>query len=170
MSRPDDPTGASPSADAPEARWLDADEQQAWRDLIEGTVRLQDSLARAHERRLTLSLAEYEVLVRLSEASDGTLRMSRLADGLAYSRSRVTHTVRRMEKAGYVRRLADRDDGRGVNCAMTSAGRAALVAAAPTHVEIVRARLVDVLSRAELLAVGDAMARVAEACREADGT
>jgi DNA-binding MarR family transcriptional regulator len=157
---------AAPAPPA-ETRWLDDDEQRAWRDLIDGTVRLQDALARAHERRLQLSLAEYELLVRLAEASDGTLRMSRLADGLAYSRSRVTHTVRRMEEAGYVRRLADAGDGRGVNCRMTPKGRAALVDAAPTHVEIVRTYLVDVLDRDELLALGNAMARIAEVTRDA---
>ena len=61
--------------------------------------RLDDDLRRAHD----ISLVEYEILVRLSER-DGQMRMAALADALAHSRSRVTHTVTRMEKAGLVQR------------------------------------------------------------------
>ena len=59
-------------------------------------------------------LNEYEILVRLSEAPERTLRMSVLADGVAHSRSRLTHTVRRLEKDGYVERFSCTSDGRGV--------------------------------------------------------
>ena len=62
--------------------------------------RLDDDLRRQHD----LSLAEYEILVRLSEREGGQLRMAQLADALAHSRSRVTHTVKRMEDGGLVER------------------------------------------------------------------
>ncbi|PJI95020.1 MarR family winged helix-turn-helix transcriptional regulator [Luteimicrobium subarcticum] len=148
-----------------ELRWLDVDEQVAWRRYLVGSQRLTEALAREHERRLALSLPEYEVMVRLSEAPGRSLRMSELADGLAHSRSRVTHTVRRMEEAGWVRREAEQADRRGVRCTMTDEGWATLVAAAPVHVELVRRYLVDPVGHDDLLALGEVMTRVAEACR-----
>jgi DNA-binding MarR family transcriptional regulator len=146
-----------------DVRWLSADEQRAWRAYRDGTARLLDILAHDLEQSSGLSLGEYEVLVRLSEAPQRTLRMSELAGELAHSRSRLTHTVRRMESAGLVERAPCLEDARGVNCRMTEHGWRTLVDAAPAHVESVRARLVDVLTPAQMQALGDAMASVGAA-------
>src|SRR3712207_8178830 len=89
---------ATPSEAA--VRWLTPEQQVHWRAFLVGSARLTEALGRQLERDSDLSLSEYEVLVRLSEAPGWTLRMSLLADGLAHSRSRVTHTVRRLEGAG----------------------------------------------------------------------
>lgn len=144
-------------------RWLSADEQRAWRAYRDGTARLLDILAHDLEESSGLSLGEYEVLVRLSEAPQRTLRMSELAGELAHSRSRLTHTVRRMETAGLVERAPCLEDARGVNCRMTEHGWRRLVDAAPAHVESVRARLVDVLTPTQMQALGDAMSAVGAA-------
>jgi DNA-binding MarR family transcriptional regulator len=146
-----------------EVRWLTTEQQEHWRAFLVGTARLNDALGRQLERESDLSLSEYEVLVRLSEAEGRTLRMSLLADELAHSRSRITHTVRRLEAAGLVRREACAADGRGVNCTMTDAGYARLEAAAPGHVTAVRTHLVDVLTDDQLRALGGAMAAVRDA-------
>jgi DNA-binding MarR family transcriptional regulator len=146
-----------------EVRWLSVDEQRAWRAYRDGTARLLDILAHELEQDSGLSLGEYEVLVRLSEAPARTLRMSELAGELAHSRSRLTHTVRRMETAGLVERAPCLEDARGVNCTMTEAGWQRLVAAAPSHVESVRRHLVDVLSPQQMQALGDAMGAVGAA-------
>ena len=69
--------------------------------------RLDDDLRRAYG----ISLTEYEILVRLSEREGRRLRMAQLADALAHSRSRVTHTVSRLEKAGLVPRSTSPEDG-----------------------------------------------------------
>lgn len=153
------PDGAPP-------RWLDADQQQLWRAYLEGTVRFVEAMSREHEERSTVSLNEYELLVRLSESPDHTLRMSALAEGLARSRSRVTHTVARMEARGLVRRSASTGDRRGVNCVMTEEGQRTLVEAAPAHVAAVRRFMVDVLTPEQFRALGEAMSVVARACRE----
>lgn len=153
--------GASaPEADVAPVRWLTADEQVSWRSFLEGSARLHDALAHALERETGLSIHEYEVLVRLSEAPGRTRRMSELADGLAHSRSRLTHTVRRMEDAGLVVRTPCASDARGVNCAMTERGWTTLVAAAPVHVQSVRDHLVDVLTPEQFRALGEAMRAV----------
>ena len=147
-------------------RWLTAEQQQHWRAFVDGAALLSEALGRQLERDAELSLSEYEVLVRLSEAPDRTLRMSSLADELAHSRSRITHTIRRLETRGFVERSACAADGRGVDAAMTAAGYARLAAAAPGHVEAVRAHLVDVLSEDQLRALGESMAVVRAALRE----
>ena len=140
-----------------DVRWLTADQQRDWRAFRDGTVLLLDVLGRDLEERSGLSLHEYEVMVRLSEAEGRTLRMSQLASDVAHSRSRLTHTIARMEAAGLVRRAACSEDARGVNCVLTDEGWATLVAAAPGHVASVREHLVDVLSDEQLAALGDAM-------------
>ena len=164
-SQPVARTAPADRAERAEPRWLDAEQQRLWRSYLDGTVRFVEALSRDHDERSTLSLNEYELLVRLSESPDHTLRMSALADGLARSRSRVTHTVARMEDRGLVRRSATSNDRRGVNCAMTTEGYAALVASAPAHVAAVRRFMVDVLTEEQFRALGEAMAAVAEACK-----
>lgn len=160
-------TSGSASTRAPRdhdgVRWLTADEQRAWRAYRDGTARLLDVLAHELEEDSGLSLGEYEVLVRLSEAPQRTLRMSELAGELAHSRSRLTHTVRRMEAAGLVERAPCLEDARGVNCTMTETGWRRLVDAAPSHVESVRRHLVDVLTPVQMQALGEAMAAVGAA-------
>jgi DNA-binding MarR family transcriptional regulator len=140
-----------------DVRWLTSEQQRHWRAFRDGTVLLLDALGRDLEERSGLSLHEYEVMVRLSEAPDRTLRMSQLAADVAHSRSRLTHTIARMEEAGLVRRVACASDARGVNCVLTPAGWDVLAAAAPGHVASVREHLVDVLSDERLAALGDAM-------------
>ncbi|MDM8085544.1 MarR family transcriptional regulator [Cellulomonas cellasea] len=158
-------TSSPAEADQQEVRWLSAEQQAQWRAFRDGNALLNDVLARELDADSGLSLGEYEVLVRLSEAPGRTMRMSELADGLAHSRSRLTHTIRRMEAAGLVERTACREDARGVNATMTEAGWQRLVAAAPGHVRAVREHLVDVLTADQLDALGSAMQAVTDALR-----
>jgi DNA-binding MarR family transcriptional regulator len=141
-------------------RWLDARQQRAWRTFAVGSAALIERLDRDLRERHGLSLPEYEVLVRLSESPDHSLRMAELADSVANSRSRMTHTIARMEREGLVERRSCASDKRGVLAALTDAGRRRLVAAAPDHVESVRTALVDVVSAADLDALGRAFGDV----------
>lgn len=136
------------------ARWLDSDQQAHWRAFLSGTTRLFERLDRQLRERSGISLAEYEILVRLSEAPGQHLRMAELASSLAHSRSRITHTVARLEAAGAVIRRACPSDGRGVLALLTDDGMRMLVDAAPGHVDAVRGYLVDVASPADFEAVG----------------
>lgn len=142
-------------------RWLDADQQHSWRALYLGMTLLEDRLDADLRRLFDLSMPEYEVLVRLSE-HDGALRMASLADAMAHSRSRVTHTIARMEKAGLVERVTSTDDGRGVVATITQAGTDLLVRAAPHHVSGVRDYLVDLASAEDFAAVGRVFNAVAD--------
>ena len=143
-----------------EVQWLTAEQQVHWRSFRGGAARLLAALEHELEQQTGLSTHEYEVLVRLSETPDRTLRMAQLADNLAHSRSRLTHTIRRMEEQGLVSRLPCVEDARGVNCTMTEKGWQTLVAAAPSHVQSVRDHLVDVLTPEQFAALGDAVETV----------
>jgi DNA-binding MarR family transcriptional regulator len=145
-----------------ETAWLDEDEQRSWRALLMGMTLLLDRLDDDLHRACDLSLVEYEILVRLSEREGRQMRMAQLADALAHSRSRVTHTITRMERAGLVARTSSPEDGRGVIAAMTEAGYDLLVRVAPMHVGGVRAHLVDLSSREDFRAVGRVMNAVSD--------
>ena len=142
-------------------RWLDPGQQQAWRAFIVGTTLLMERLDRDLRESHDLSLPEYEILVRLSEAPERRLRMAELADSVKNSRSRITHTIARMEREGLVERRQCASDGRGVFAMLTDKGMALLESAAPLHVESVRSALIDVVEPADLKAIGRAFTAVA---------
>jgi DNA-binding MarR family transcriptional regulator len=141
-----------PSAD--KINWLDAEQQAAWRAYVMGTELLQHQLDRELREEHRISFSEYEILVRLSEAEGGRMRMALLADAMSHSRSRVTHTIARMEAAELVIRHASESDRRGVEAVMTEQGRRKLVEAAPTHVRGVRKHLIDIADRSDFAALG----------------
>lgn len=140
--------------DDSDIRWLDRDQQRSWRAYLVGTTLLMDRLDRDLREQHNLSMPEYEILVRLSEAEDHRMRMAVLADSVSHSRSRVTHTIARLEKTGLVERAACLSDGRGVEAIITDKGFAALKDAAPTHVAGVRQLLVDLVGDEDFEAVG----------------
>ena len=107
-----------------------------------------------------MQLTEYELLSMLSESPGQCTRMSKLADDIVQSRSRVTHTASRLETRGWVERAKSSDDGRGVEIRLTDAGREALGRMAGVHVESVRRNLLDALTPEQFEALGEAMAAV----------
>ena len=142
-------------------KWLNDEQQKHWRAWIAATTLLSDQLNRELQETNGLTLADYEILVRLSDAPDRKIRMSDLASITLSSRSRLTHQINRMEDAGLVTREACEDDRRGQLCAMTNLGWKTLVAAAPSHVASVRSHFVDVLSAEEYAALGRAAGKIA---------
>ena len=160
------PSPVAESTEQPTApRWLDPDEQAVWRAFLDVSRLLFEQLNRQLSDEAGMSLAEYEILVQLSEAPDRRLRMSELADRVVSSRSRITHTVGRMEERRLVYREACVDDGRGVLCVLTDAGFARLESAAPGHVAMVRTVLFDPLTRGDVEGLGTALAKVREQLR-----
>jgi DNA-binding MarR family transcriptional regulator len=149
-----DVSSATPPVVA-EPRWLDADEQKAWRAWLYSSLLLQDRLDRELTHTTGISHAYYEILVQLSETPGRALRMSELADRSLSSRSRLSHAVARLEERGWVRREPCPDDARGQLAVLTDEGFAALEAAAPVHVEGVRAHLFDQLTPEQVAAMRD---------------
>jgi DNA-binding MarR family transcriptional regulator len=143
-------------------KWLNGDQQRAWRSYLLGTTLLMERLDRDLREKHDLSLPEFEILVRLSESPDRQLRMAEIADAVKNSRSRITHTVARLERSGLVVRRQCESDGRGVLAILTDVGFARLESASHDHVASVRAALVDVVDEADLRSVGRAFAAVAD--------
>jgi DNA-binding MarR family transcriptional regulator len=129
-----------------QTRWLSADEQRAWRGLLESTRLLFDVLDRQLSVDSAMPVGYYEILVNLSEAPDRSARMGELAARTRSSRSRLSHAVDRLEERGWVERGTCSTDRRGQTARLTDAGFAALVAAAPGHVEAVREHVIDRLT------------------------
>ena len=134
-------------------RWLSEDDQRTWRSFLTASRLLWDAVERQLQQEAGLPHAYYEILVRLSEAPDRRLRMSRLASTSLSSRSRVSHAVARLEEAGWVRRVPFPDDRRGLSAELTDAGLERLRSAAAGHVETVRDVLIDRLDPAQLAAL-----------------
>jgi DNA-binding MarR family transcriptional regulator len=132
------------------ADWLTEPEQAAWRAYLDSTRMLFAALDRQLAADSDLTLTDYDILVRLSEAPEGRLRMRELADLTLSTRSGVTRAVTRAEQAGWVRRVECEEDRRGMNAELTPAGRAKLAASAPGHVRAVREMLIDQLTPEQL--------------------
>lgn len=115
------------------SRLPDAERLAAWRELLTCHARITRRLARELEERRGLPLAWYDVLVHLSEAQDGRLRMQDLAGAVLFSRSGLTRLADRMERTGLLRREQCADDRRGTFAVLTPAGRSALRRAMPVH-------------------------------------
>jgi DNA-binding MarR family transcriptional regulator len=140
-------------------RWLNAEQQRIWRTYLLGSARLHERLD-ADLRDSGLDLPEYEILVVLSESEDRRCRMSDLADAVHQSRSRLTHTITRMEQADLVRRVSCPTDRRGVWAQLTDEGMELLETVAPSHVAAVRRNLVDAVDSDDFKALGRVFAAV----------
>jgi len=129
-----------------EPRWLNEKEQMAWRAFIAAQRVVNTRIEQQLQRDAGIPHTYYEILVRLSEAPDGRLRMSELAVATQGSRSSLSHAVNRLEQAGWVRREGIESDRRGQVAIMTDLGRQKLVETAPGHVEEVRSTIFDALT------------------------
>ena len=153
------------NATPPTPRWLNPAEMKAWRRYIVSSRRLLEALdldLADHD----LSMSDYEILAQLSDAPERRMRMSELADIAMLSRSRLSHRMKVMEKEGWVKREACPVDKRGYFAVMTPKGWKAIVAAAPDHVESVRTRFLDHLSKADQVALAQIFEKVADALRD----
>ena len=140
---------------APE--WLDEEEMAAWRALLTAHRRLVHRLDSELQASQELSVADYGVLVELSEAEEGRMRMSELAERLGLSPSGLTRRLDSMVRGGLVERRSCPTDRRGTFAVLTPEGRTRLAQAAPDHVAHVRHHFVERLSRPQLRALADAL-------------
>lgn len=144
-------------------RWLTHEEQQYWRAWLTAITLLPERFSRELQEEFGLTMADYDILVRLSESEEHALRMSELAQKTLVSRSRLTHQVDRLERAGLVTRRVCEADGRGLVAQMTDEGWQLLQRAAHSHVTSVREHLVDVLTPQEFAALGKASEKLVHA-------
>ncbi|WP_433345169.1 MarR family winged helix-turn-helix transcriptional regulator [Microtetraspora malaysiensis] len=156
---------AAPGRDA---RWLDADEQRAWRAYLSMQGRLAAALNRQLQLESGLSLADYEVLVHLTDTPEARLRPYELQWALQWEQSRLSHHLTRMRRRGLVEREECSEDGRGAFVVLTEKGRQAITAAAPGHVGVVRRFFFDGLSREEVALLERLSTRILDRLDDAD--
>lgn len=149
-------------------QWLTMREARAWRSLQMMQMRLTGALARQLADDSQLSYQDYLVLVALTEEKDGRLRLFELGRALGWEKSRLSHHIARMAQRGLVTKEACDADRRGFHVVVTAAGRKAIKAAAPGHVEAVRRLFVDRLTPRQLDAIASAADAVLAALDETD--
>jgi DNA-binding MarR family transcriptional regulator len=149
-----------PTYSLPMAKWLDDEEQRAWRALVDVTTwlhgELDSELMVAHD----LTEGDYGVIATLSEAAGRELRMCDLAAALHLSPSGLTRRLDGLVKRDLVVRRPALDDRRATMAVLTDLGYALVKRAAPLHVAGVRRHLFDHLNRTQIKALGVALDRV----------
>ncbi|MFC7402833.1 MarR family winged helix-turn-helix transcriptional regulator [Citricoccus sp. GCM10030269] len=123
--------------------------RQAWRAYFEATALLQDRLDRTLREQTGLHLADYNLLLLLSEAPENRLRMGELARLMVFSPSRVTYQVKTLQHRGLVERCAAERDRRGAEAVLTDDGRSLFRRAAALHSRQVRNLFLDRLQDGE---------------------
>ena len=141
-------------------RLLTESQMRAWRAFLGASTLVSARLNHELDEAAAISMYEYEILVRLFESEAGRVRMSQLADQVSYSRSRLTHTVGRLERAGYVLRSSCPKDRRGVYAHLTQAGYEFLAQTAPIHLDGVRRHLIDRFTPSELATLTELLEKI----------
>jgi DNA-binding MarR family transcriptional regulator len=142
-----------PDAASTAPRWLNTSEDRAWRRFMSMQIQLRRLLGRELQSETGLSEADYIVLVHLSETPGGRLRPFELGRAAGWEKSRLSHHLTRMERRGLVLRQNCLTDNRGAFVTLTAAGRSAIEAAAPFHVEQVRRWFLSALTSDQLEAL-----------------
>jgi DNA-binding MarR family transcriptional regulator len=155
---------SSRTRSAADVAWLTPLEQRAWRAFVSVSsvvsVELEAELLATHG----LTLGEYGVLVHLSEAPDGRLRMTDLATELALSPSGLTRRLDGIVREGLVTREACPTDRRAVYAVLTPKGLRTLQRAAPDHVAGVRRLFIDRLTPGQLAELAAVLEQVRAGC------
>ena len=152
--------------------WLDDDEQTLWRAMMDAAKAVERSMDTRLLATEEISSADFSVLVQLSEAEGGTVRMRELCEALRWDRSRMSHQITRMARRGLVNKLRCANDSRGIDVELTAHGRDVIERAAPDHVRMIRRIVFDELDavpgldRDAALAALRNVATAAEAFRE----
>ncbi|WP_288812718.1 MarR family winged helix-turn-helix transcriptional regulator [uncultured Corynebacterium sp.] len=141
--------------------WLTSEEQRTWRDWILVSGRMDTVLARQLQAESAISLADYVVLVQLSEHPEKRERIAVLAEALQWDRSRLSHQITRMAKRGLVRRETCSNDGRGAFVAIEDHGLEVIKAAAPGHAGAVREHFFDQLDPKDVDNLGRILSKLA---------
>lgn len=138
-------------------RRLTTEELAVWRALLDTTAELRGLLGAQLLRDSSLSPADYQVLLPLSEAEGRRLRSSELAATIDWERSRLSHHLGRMERRGLIRRDDCAVDSRGAEISLTADGAEAFRRATPSHMRAIKKHFVDALTPGQLDVLADVL-------------
>jgi DNA-binding MarR family transcriptional regulator len=139
---------------------LNSREEQVWRDVARFLSVAPRLLDQDLQRDANISLSEYAVLLHLSEAETGQLRVSELADLADISGSHTTRIIGDLARGGFVEKNRNPEDGRGIDVQITEAGLNRLRDAYPVHLASVRSRIMNRVEPKALSCFGDVMAAI----------
>ena len=137
-----------------EPRWLDDAEFRAWIGYRRMRLLLDAQVTRDLLHDSGLSAPDYDVLTALTSTTDHRRRLTKLAERMLWSKSRLSRHISRMEQRGLVTREECESDARGAVVVLTEGGLRAIEAAAPDHVESVRRHFIDLLTREQIEMLG----------------
>jgi DNA-binding MarR family transcriptional regulator len=132
----------------------------AWAGLQRAHRELTRDLEATLDERYGLSLSALELLGRLATADDRRRRLSRLADDVGLSLSRVSRIVDALERRGLVERQPCPEDTRATNAWLTDSGLALVRDAQAEHLADVQRRFLDRLTAGELRTLGRVFGRL----------
>ena len=136
------------------------DELRAWQALLHAYHDVIRTLDRELREEHDLTLASYDVLVRLARAPKRSLRMTELAQRVLITPSGVTRMVDGLADRGLVRRRQARDDGRVALATLTAAGLKTIREASRTHLRGIHEHFTGMLSREQLREVAEGLETV----------
>lgn len=125
-------------------------DSRAWRAFHKIGTSLLPHLGRQITSHSGISGAEYVVLVALSELSVPTVNLNRLATGLGWETSRMSHQISRMEEAGLVKKSKNIEDSRCFDVSITAKGRKIAEAAIPLQSKEINHCFSEVLTEAQM--------------------
>lgn len=134
----------------------------AWGAVLQVHAALVPYLDGQLQAAVGLPLTWYDVLLELSAAAEGRLRMTDLAERVVLSRTRVSRLVDELADAGLVCREQNPADGRSAYAVLTARGRARFKEAAPVYLGGIEKHFADRLSDEDLRAIATALRRVIE--------
>jgi DNA-binding MarR family transcriptional regulator len=143
-----------------EPRWLTEEEQQTWLAVVAMVTWLPDAIDAQLQHDAGISHFEYQVMAMLSMSPQRTRRMKEVAALANGSLTRLSRTVDRLDRHGWVTRRPDPEDGRSTLAVLTDAGWDELVATAPGHVAEVRRLVLDPLTRTQVRQLDEIATRI----------
>ncbi|MDO5049041.1 MAG: MarR family transcriptional regulator [Actinomycetaceae bacterium] len=135
---------------------------RAWRIYIETTGRMQSEIDAVLHKGAGIAIADYNLLLLLTEAPERRLRFKELAQRMSFSKSRLSYQIRSLEKRGLISREAVEGDARGLDVQLTQEGMQTFKKAARLHEKHVQALMFDSISLQEAEVLERIFTRVAK--------
>ena len=134
----------------------------AWELYFTTTARLTERIEAALKCQSGLSMPEYSVLLMTDRAGEAGIRPSVLAHKVVFSRSRLTHTMKRLESRDLISRRPCQGDGRGGLVFLTDAGKHLFDEAAIVQRDVIRRLFLNEITPEEIDMLTGLFSRVSE--------
>lgn len=134
----------------------------AWELYFTTTARLTERIEAALKCQSGLSMPEYSVLLMTDRAGEAGIRPSVLAHKVVFSRSRLTHTMKRLESRNLISRRPCQGDGRGGLVFLTDAGKRLFDEAAIVQRDVIRRLFLNEITPEEIDMLTGLFSRVSE--------